>query len=262
MCTGIALLTAGLLAIASADPPADSGSDTGDASEEPQGGAAVTPIELIPRVELRASYLRLTGGATLHQTTLETDIQFLGRTLLRYEVPMVVATKGGAQQSGVGDIRLQLITMLAARRTGVLALIGGVVLDTATQPVLGAGKQQVFFGAGAAAKPRPWWLPYAVIQEQLAVGGDGARPDVNQLALRLGTVVFGRHFNWCKVDLDGTFDFPDSEARLFGTLEVGSLLIGRVGLFVRSGTQLAGARQLDYSVHTGVRYLFRLGKSQ
>ena len=38
--------------------------------------------------------------------------------------------------------------------------------------------------------------------------------------------------------------------------------IGRVGLFVRSGTQLAGARQLDYSVHTGVRYLFRLGKSQ
>jgi hypothetical protein len=40
------------------------------------------------------------------------------------------------------------------------------------------------------------------------------------------------------------------------------LLIGRIGLFMRAGTQLAGQRQLDYSVTGGVRYLFRLEKSR
>jgi hypothetical protein len=33
---------------------------------------------------------------------------------------------------------------------------------------------------------------------------------------------------------------------------------GRVGLFVRTGTQLAGARLVEYKVAAGVRYLFRL----
>ena len=42
-------------------------------------------------------------------------------------------------------------------------------------------------------------------------------------------------------------------------LEVGRLLVGRVGMFMRAGTQALGPRQLDYSVEVGVRYLFRLG---
>jgi len=49
---------------------------------------------------------------------------------------------------------------------------------------------------------------------------------------------------------------------LSGTLEVGSLLIGRVGLFVRAGTQLLGQRQIDYSLTGGIRYLFRLEKGR
>jgi len=41
-------------------------------------------------------------------------------------------------------------------------------------------------------------------------------------------------------------------------LEVGSLVVGRVGLFVRAGTQVAGREELDHSLAGGVRYLFRL----
>ena len=239
--------------------PAASAEDTGEAAEEPEGGAGVSPVELIPRVELRQSYQRLTGGVSIHDTTAEIDIQFLKRVLLRYQVPFRRMDGPAAQLTGLGDVELGAIGVVASDRRYVAALIAGAVLDTASQPQLGTGEQQVFFGGGAAVKPRRWWLGYGVAQEQLSVAGDSARPDVNRLDVRLGSILFGKQYNWLKVDLDTTVDFPGGAAgRLFGTLEAGSLLIGRVGLYIRSGTQLLGSRQLDYSLAAGVRYLFRL----
>jgi hypothetical protein len=55
-------------------------------------------------------------------------------------------------------------------------------------------------------------------------------------------------------------DFEDDAASLFGTIEVGRLLVGRIGLFMRAGNQFLGPHQLDYSLGVGVRYLFRLGR--
>ena len=60
--------------------------------------------------------------------------------------------------------------------------------------------------------------------------------------------------------MDATIDFrDDATTRLFVSVEAGRLLIGRVGLFIRGGTQAIGPRQLDYTLEAGVRYLFRLG---
>jgi hypothetical protein len=243
----------------STSPSAADESET-ERAEEPEGGAGVSPIELIPRVEIRQSFQRLPNGVSVNDTTTELDIQFLHRLLLRYEVPFRVLATPMGQISGLSDLKLTALGILLSNERALLGLIGGAVLDTATQPQLGAGKQQVFFGGGAAYKPRPWWIAYGVVQEQLSVGGSAARQDVNQLSGLLGSILFGRQYNWLKLDLGETLDFPDSAARLFGTFEVGSLLIGRVGIFTRAGTQLLGSRQLDYSVAGGLRYLFRLEK--
>ena len=118
----------------------------------------------------------------------------------------------------------------------------------------------MLFGAAAGFRVRRWWLPYGIAQEQISVAGDDARPDINQLLLRAGNIVFGPGFSWTKLDVDATIDFrDDATTRLFVSIEAGRLLIGRVGLFVRSGTQAIGPRQLDYTLEAGVRYLFRLG---
>jgi hypothetical protein len=134
------------------------------------------------------------------------------------------------------------------------------MLKTASQPELGAGKQQVFVGAGAAVKPVRWWLPYFVFYEQFSVGGNAARPAVNKLVMDAGSILFGRGYAWYKLDVAPAVDFEADAASLFGTIEVGRLLIGRVGLFTRAGTQFLGPQQLDYSLEVGVRYLFRLGR--
>ena len=63
-----------------------------------------------------------------------------------------------------------------------------------------------------------------------------------------------------KVDLDTFVDFAGDAESLLGTLELGRLLVGRTGLFMRSSTQLLGTRQLDYSLEVGVRYLFRIAE--
>jgi hypothetical protein len=85
---------------------------------------------------------------------------------------------------------------------------------------------------------------------------------VNQLLLELGNVVFGRRGDWYLLDLDSAIDFAGDAGRLVGSLELGRLLVGRVGLFVRGGTHLAGSRQLDYFLDGGLRYLFRLEKTR
>jgi hypothetical protein len=249
------LLCAVLLANDPTSPPSGAAEDV---AEEPPGGTGVSPVELIPRVELRLSYLNLPGGLAVNDTTAEIDIQFLRRILLRYEAPYRVLHTPEGQISGAGDLRITGLGILFSDPTRLLGIIAGTVLDTASQPQLGAGKEQIFFGGGGALKPRRFWLAYGIVQEQLSVGGQSARPNINQLEARVGSILFGKQYNWLKLDLDTLIDFPDDAGRLFGTLEVGSLLVGRVGLFMRTGTQLLGSRQLDYSVAAGVRYLFRL----
>lgn len=237
--------------------------DAADTAQEPEGGAGVSPIELVPRVELRQAYQRLDSGASVHDTMTEIDIQFLRRILLRYQMPYRTLVTPAGRLSGLGDLQLSTIIILAADATRLFGLVGGAVLDTASAPELGTGKQQVAFGVGGAIKPRPWLLTYAVVQDQLSVGGNSARQDINQLLVDLGGILFGKRYNWLKLDLVTTVDFKGTTAgRFFGTLEVGSLVIGRVGLFMRAGTQLVGPALLDYSVAGGVRYLFRLEKGR
>jgi hypothetical protein len=257
------LLFAALLAGEPAPPAAAEGDDARaqNAGEEATvSGAGVAPVELIPRLELRQAFGQLESGVKTRVTTLEIDIQFLDRLLLRYEGPLVVVSGPNGQVSGFGDAQISAVGMLAATPTFVGAVIGGIVLDTASQPPLGAGKKQLVLGGGVAFKPLPWWLPYLLVQEQVAVAGDSTRPDVNQLLVRLGNIAFGPGFAWLKLDLDTLVDFTQDRGQFFGRLEAGRLIFGRVGLFMRAGTQLLGTRDVDYTLEVGIRYLFRLGK--
>jgi len=258
-----AVLLAPLLAAALvAAEPAGAG-ETDDVVDGPERGAGISPVDLIPRLELRHSFAHLPGDVSLHQTTFEMDLQYVNRLLLRYQLPIGVVRSANGQVSGLGDVELGLIAIVGSNARALFALLGGAVLDTATQPQLGAGKPQVILGAAAAYKPTPWWIAYALAQRQWSVAGDDARPDVNRVAVRGGSILFGRQYNWLKLDLDGVVAFAGgASGRLFGTFEVGSLLVGRVGLFVRTGTQLAGPREIDYTVGAGVRYLFQLERGK
>lgn len=245
-------------------PPAreDDAPESASAAEEvTKAGAGVAPVELIPRLELRQSFAQLPGGVSVHVTTTELDIQFLDRLLLRYEGKLQVASTPAGQVSGFGDAQFSAIGLLAANPRFVAVVIGGMIVDSASQPPLGEGKKQLVIGGGAGWKPVRFWLPYVIVQEQVSVAGDPARPDVNQLAVRAGSVLFGPGFAWLKIDLDTVVDFVADQGSLLGKIEAGRLLVGRVGLFMRLGTQLLGTRLVDYTTEVGIRYLFRLGKT-
>jgi hypothetical protein len=231
----------------------------GETAGEAKGGQGVSPVELVPRLELRQAFTKGEGGVASHDTTLEMDIQFLRRLLLRYEVPARILETPAGQVSGIGDLQIKVIGIVSSSPRTVTGFIVGAELDTATQPTLGAGKQQLLLGLAGAWKPFRFWLTYLVLQDQFSVAGQSARPDVHEFTGDFGNILFGRQFNWLKLDLTTTVDFPGgATGRLYGLFEVGSLVIGRVGLFSRLGTQLAGPRLVDYTVVAGVRYLFRL----
>ncbi len=256
---------AGLLLAATlfaADSTASPATDDSAVPDDGKSGAGVAPVELIPRLELRQSFVQLQSGAFAHVTTTEIDLDLFNRVLLRYQGPIRILSGPTGQISGFGDATIEAVVLLASSPRFLAVAIAGAVLDTASQPELGAGKQQLVLGGAAAVKPVRWWLPYLIVQEQVAVAGDAARPNVNLLLVRAGNIVFGKGFSWYKVDFDTVVDFAGDAGRLFGTLEVGRLLVGRIGMFMRSGTQLLGTRQVDYSLEVGVRYLFRLTEAK
>ena len=253
------LLAATLFAADSTAPGATDDSDSA-APTDATSGAGVAPVELVPRLELRQAFVQLHSGVSAHVTTAEIDIIFTNRVLLRYQGPIRVVSGPNGQTSGFGDATIQAVVLLGSSPRFLAAAIAGAVLNTASQPVLGDGKQQLVLGGAVAVKPVRWWLPYLVVQQQTSVAGEAARPDVNQLLVRFGNILFGKGYNWLKVDLDTLVDFAPDSGSLLGTLEAGRLLVGRTGLFMRSGTQLLGTRQLDYSIEVGVRYLFRLAE--
>jgi hypothetical protein len=198
--------------------------------------------------------------AKVHATILRMDIEFLRRSLLRYDLPLVSVNTGGVESSGIGDIRFGTIIITSSGPRQLTGVVAGLVLDTASRPALGAGKQQVYFGGGGVFKPLPALMLYALLQQQMSFTGDAARKDVSQFSSVLGVVLFGRRRDWAQVIAQPTYDFEDRHARLQGQLEAGRLLIGRIGLFANGGTQLFGQRQVDYTLEAGVRYLFRLGQ--
>jgi hypothetical protein len=260
--TGAAILLCAGLAVAPApaapgDDPSAEETQTDGPEMQPDNGTGVSPIELIPRLELRHRYVRQ-RNASLHFTILRMDVEFLRRALLRYDLPLVTVNAGGVTSSGLGDIRVGTIVITTSNAHYLTGVVAGLVLDTASRPALGAGKQQVYFGAGAVYKPAVMLLVYGLVQDQLSFDGDAARADIHLLSSTIGAAIFGRQRDWLAVSLDPTYDFKGDHARLAGDLEAGRLLVGRVGLFLNGGTQLLGQRQVSYQLEAGVRYLFRL----
>jgi hypothetical protein len=257
MAVPLCLVWLALVASAPASP-ATAPSDEAESREEGQRLTGASPVDIVPRLEVRQQFVAPRGGGALNTTLLRMDMEVLRKGLLRYELPLVVARTPDGQISGIGDIRLTALALLTSGRTQLAVVLAGVVLNTATRPVLGNGKDDVFVGGGAAVKPVPSWLLFAVLRQELSFAGEDARPDVNQLLVTGGSIYFGSRGDWYALELDTLVDFANHEARLLGFAEIGRLLVGRVGLFMRSGTHLLGDRNIDYSLEAGVRYLFRL----
>ena len=212
-----------------------------------------------------ASRLRsLNASTSLHVTTAEIDIAFLNRVLLRYQGPLV--TVSGADRPDHRIRRRRAPRDRAARLEPALRRRRHRGRGVRHRQPARARRRKAAARLRAPpprSSPVRWWLPYLIVQEQVSVAGDGGAPrrqhagrPARQHRLRPGVLLVqarSRRRHRLRRRRAG---------RLFGQLEVGSLLVGRAGLFMRAGTQLLGTRQIDYSMEVGVRYLFRLSEGR
>ena len=255
------LLAATLFAADSTALPATDDSDSA-APSDATSGAGVAPVELVPRLELRQSFVQLHSGASAHVTTAEIDIHL--------HEPAAAALSGTAscrpaartaRPPGSATASIQAVMLLASSPHFLAAAIAGVVLNTASQPVLGERKAAA--GAGrrggvqaCSAGGCRTWSPNSRPPSRARPRG----PTSISCSCGSATSSSARATTGSKLDLDTLVDFAGDSGSLLGTLEAGRLLVGRTGLFMRTSTQLLGTRQLDYSIEVGVRYLFRLAE--
>ena len=208
-CLVIALVLSAPAAPGQAAPSEDPASEEepAGASDEGKELTGASPAQLVPRLELRHQFASPEGGGHLHTTTLRVDTLFLRRALLRFDLPWATLEKADVRRLGYGDIRLLALALLTTGPRQATILSAGLLLDTATRPVLGTGKDVVIVGAVGAFKPRRWWLLYGIVEQQLSFAGDDARPDVNRLLTNVGSIVFGPRRDWYTLDLSPEADF-------------------------------------------------------
>src|SRR5215471_6592657 len=76
-----------------------------DIAQEPVGGAGVSPIEIVPRLEIRQSFQRL---------------------VLRFDVPYRVLGTPAGQVSGVGDIQVSALGIVDSTPLRLVAIVAGL----------------------------------------------------------------------------------------------------------------------------------------
>ena len=99
--------------------------------------------------------------------------------LLRFTLPIATAPEfPDGSVTGLGDLTLMDLFILPKQGDVTFGFGPLIVLPTATDDALGAGKWQIG-AAGVVVAPQNWGLIGGLVTYQASVAGDGDREDVN-----------------------------------------------------------------------------------
>jgi len=109
------------------------------------------PTEPLTRLEFSFEHADQHRDSTRTALTTRFDYGFLDRFVLRADLPFAnVDPDAGRGETGIGDLRAQFGWRAYDERTFAMFFAGGVVLDTASDELIGARSDRAFVMAAAA----------------------------------------------------------------------------------------------------------------
>ncbi len=155
--------------------------------------------------------------------------------IFRFEAPVARAQVAGAvSETGIGDIYGQLLLVPYISPTFAFVAGAGLVVPTATGPLLGAGKWVLAPAAGPV-----WFLPgqgmiFLKFQNFVAIAGDGDRPDINHLVIAPTIIRIFRQRWWVLVDSEARTDWlRDRRTSVKSGLQIGHAVGPRLAIWAK-----------------------------
>ncbi|MBC8008010.1 MAG: hypothetical protein H7X76_08205 [Prolixibacteraceae bacterium] len=217
------------------------------------------------RIEIRDEIQDLQGGGTVYKFVPRVDFSANPDLSFRFEAPMVFADSGPPSNdsaSGLGDVLFRG-SYRVARGGGYAIVAGGeLILDTATQDLLGAGKNVIaplIFASIDLPQYNSVLFPF--LQHYVTLGGDDARQDVHYTIFKSAFLTRWPPRIYTIVEPQLVVDHERADT-VGMTLEgeIGRFLSRDIAFWARSGVGLFGdnlPQVYDWKLEIGVRFFLK-----
>ncbi|AUX22957.1 hypothetical protein SOCEGT47_034730 [Sorangium cellulosum] len=209
-------------------------------------------------VELRNDYITRGRGRFFNAAVLRGDYAFDRSFSLRADVPLAYAGGlEGERDVGLGDILIRPLVRVVGTPRVALLVGSDLVLDSATRPALGAGKNQIAPIVQAYVRVARAARLGLHLQHAVSFGGDPRRDAIQGSTARAFAIVELPRGLWLQPDQGFHFNHRGAP-RVVSTsiLEVGAALSERVQVYLDPGIQVGSQGAVDWLVTGAVRWEF------
>lgn len=228
-------------------------------------GTSVDPTDFFTRFVVSNEYRSLQSGGEINRLVPRLDYAFSKAFQIRVDVPVVYGDLNIPEidsETGLGDILLRGTIRAARGKRYAVVLATDLVLDTASEDILGLGKYRLGplgFASIEVPSLRSRFFPF--YQHYFSFAGDDNRRDINCASFRPSVILTKWPNRWYTV-IDPNFfiDFEqDADSGMTLEIEVGRSLSKNVNIWIRPGVGVFGdiAQVYDWNLEGGLRYYFR-----
>jgi hypothetical protein len=225
----------------------------------------IDPTDFFTRLVVRNEYRSLQSGREMNLFVPRLEYAFSKTFQAWVEVPAVHAKSedpGIGSETGLGDILLRGAIRAARGERYAVVLGADLILDTASEPVLGTGKYQfgpLVFASLEVPRLRSTFFPF--YQHYFSFAGDNNRPDINYASIRPSAILtkWPNRF-YTVIDPNFFIDFErDMDSGMMLEFEIGRAISKNLNVWIRPGVGVYGdiPRVYDWNLEGGIRYYFR-----
>jgi hypothetical protein len=225
----------------------------------------IDPTDFFTRFLVRNEYRSLQSGREVNLFVPRLEYAFSKTFQAWVEAPVVHVesmTPETGSETGMGDILLRGVIRAARGERYAVVLGADLILDTASEPVLGTGKYQLgplVFASIEVPRLRSTLFPF--YQHYFSFAGDNNRPDINYASIRPSAILtkWPNRF-YTVIDPNFFIDFErDMDSGMTLEFEIGRALSKNVNVWIRPGVGIYGdiPRVYDWNLEGGIRYYFR-----
>jgi hypothetical protein len=232
---------------------------TGAAPAEAEVETGVDPSKLLFRFECNPQYTDLPGDGSLFTTNLKLDMPITRSVAVAIDAPIAYASGFPApleEEFGFGDVAVRVRHVWSFEKTSLIAG-AEIVLDTATDDLLGGGKWQVNPSVALVFHLSEEYLLATAWKQRISVAGDDDRADLDASEFRLIGIYINPEGWWLQADYQPKLDWESGgELSHLMEFEVGTMISRSVGVSVRPGFGFGANKERDWSIGVGLRFLF------
>ena len=230
-----------------------------DSIQPPPG---TSPTDIITRLDLEYRFIDSQSDSKIQALVARFDYAFSPAIVFRADIPLLNTNpnaNGIDDETGIGDLFVRVGWQAARDAQFTLFFAGDMILDTATDDLLGSGTYIASPKVAAMwALPGQGAMAGFTLSQSLDIGGSD-RKDINGTELHPFYVKTLPHGAWFSLDTHLSINWENDNALgWFQEFQLGKMFSKNFGVTLTPGIGIIGDNHdvPDWQIRGGIRYLF------